>query len=139
MAMNSSRSRIRRAPVFAVALVAAVGLSGCQALLEPRSTMTVDDVAAGFAEMDDLPFTDPELATDELCTDDVGCAAALRADEVTIYQFDDRDDASRFAESLGNDGIQSDWIVLEYPGAAADTDTAYSSYATLVHGMWTSD
>ena len=137
--MGSNRRGSATGPLVALVILAAVGLSGCQAILDSRSTMTVDDVAAGFKETEGLPFTNARTVTDELCTGDVRCEAALRADEVTIYQFDDRDDAARLAEKLGADGIQSDWIVLEYPGASADTGTQELSYASLVHGMWTSD
>ncbi|MGW9403064.1 hypothetical protein ACWGQ2_03745 [Arthrobacter sp. NPDC055585] len=60
-------------------------------------------------------------------------------DEVTVYSFDSQDDAAAFAESLGPDGYQSDWIVLEYEGAAADTDPSEASYAGITDSMWSSD
>lgn len=40
--------------------------------------------------------------------------------------------ASAFAQDLGQNGHQSDWIVLEYEGAANDTDPAKATYAGIM-------
>ena len=97
--MGFDRRRSAAWAIIALAGLAAVGLGGCQSLLDSRSRMTVDDVAAGFTQTDGLPFSNARNATDELCTADASCAAALRADEVTIYKFDARDDAARFGDA----------------------------------------
>lgn len=55
-----------------------------------------------------------------------------------MYKFVDRDDAAKFAKTLGGDGHQSDWIVFEYDGARSN-DVAQLSYANTVDGMWTND
>ena len=72
-------------------------------------------------------------------SDGVRCSRAVRADQITFYQFEDRDDAEGFTAALGDNGYQSDWIVLEYQDAKYDTDSAESSYATVVDGTWTSE
>jgi hypothetical protein len=123
-------------PIVAIATLA---LTGCQSVSDPRSAMTVDDVIAAFEAQPGLPVTDPvELSVDE-CDPDTGCTTAVRADEIAIYRFDSTAGAATFATTLGSDGYQSDWIVLEYPDAGADTEQSKLSYAGIVDGMWTSD
>ena len=133
---------IRRAMITAgllcLAAVAAPALAGC----DPRSGLTPRQVIEGFAATPDLPATNPRDVTSERCGDggdDVGCEEAVQADELTVYSFAEKKDAAAFARSLGRNGYQSDWIVLEYDNAAADTDEAKASYATQVDGTWTSD
>ena len=120
-------------------VLAALSLTGCQALLEPRSTMSVDDVLDAFEPQPGLGVTDPRDVTAVACSEENPCSEAIRADEIAIFRFDDRQDAARFAASLGDNGYQSDWIVLEYPRAKYDTDKTRLSYAGIVDGMWTSD
>lgn len=120
-------------------VVIALTMTGCQALIEPRSTMSVDDVVEAFTNQPGLTVTNPRDITAEACATDGGCAVAVRAEEITIYRFEDQEDAEKFTGHLGGDGYQSDWIVLEYPEAKLDTDSALLSYATTVDGMWASD
>ena len=101
--------------------------------------MSVDDIVDAFAAQPGLRVTDPRDITAEACSGKDGCSTAVRADEIAIYRFDDREDAARFATSLGDNGHQSDWIVLEYPEARLDTDITELSYAGIVDSMWTSD
>lgn len=122
-----------------VLVAIALTMTGCQALIEPRSTMSVDDVVEAFTSQPGLPVTNPRDITGEACAADGGCSAAVRAEEITIYRFEDQEVAETFTEHLGDNGYQSDWIVLEYPEAKLDTDSALLSYATTVDGMWTSD
>ena len=119
--------------------VIALTTTGCQALIEPRSTMGVEAVVAAFTNQPGLPVANPRDITAEACDADDGCSAAVRAEETTIYRFEDQEVAETFTEHLGDNGYQSDWIVLEYPAAKLDTDSALLSYATTVDGMWTSD
>lgn len=101
--------------------------------------MTVSDVVEAFAHHPKLPVTNSRDITAEACRGEGACSVAVRAEEIAIYRFDDREDAATFVASLGDDGYQSDWIVLEYPHAAFDTDTTKLSYAGIVDSMWTSD
>ena len=114
-------------------------LRGIQELVAPRSTMTVEDVFNGFEGQPDLLVTKPQDITAEVCSDVVKCSQDVRADQITVYQFEDRDDAEGFTAALGDNGYQSDWIVLEYQGAKYDTDSAESSYAKVVDATWTSE
>lgn len=114
-------------------------LRGVQALVAPRSTMTVEDVFNGFEGQPGLPVTNTQDITAEACSDDVRCSQAVRADQITVYRFEDRGDAEGFTAALGDNGHQSDWIVLEYQGAKYDTDSTESSYATVVDGAWASE
>jgi len=122
----------------AVAVLATVALGGCQALLDSRSTMRVEHVLDAFAPQEALPATNPRDVAREECEPVPGCTEAVRTEQIAVFRFDDREDAADFAESLGDDGHQSDWIVLEYPDAAFDTDETLLTYAGLVDGMWTS-
>ncbi|MDH6237561.1 hypothetical protein [Cryobacterium sp. CG_9.6] len=114
-------------------------LRGIQELVAPRSTMTVEDVFNGFEGQPGLPVTNLQDITAEACSDEFRCSQAVRADQITVYQFEDRDDAEGFTAALGDNGYQSDWIVLEYQDAKYDTDSAKSSYATDVDASWTSE
>ncbi|TFD52039.1 hypothetical protein E3T43_15525 [Cryobacterium sp. Hh7] len=112
---------------------------GIQELIAPRSTMTAEDVFNGFQGQPGLPVTNLQDITAEACSDEVRCSQAVRADQITVYQFEDRDDAEGFTAALGDNGYQSGWIVLEYQDAKYDTDSAESSYATVVDASWTSE
>jgi hypothetical protein len=124
--------------VLAVVAIA-LTVSGCQAVLEPRSTMGVDDVVEAFTAQPDLPVTNPRDITADACAKNDACLAAVRSQEISIYRFESPSDAEKFVETLGENGYQSDWIVLEYPGAKFDTDPTESSYAGIIDSMWTSD
>lgn len=130
--------RMKRFAVLLLALTVLV-LAACQSIVEPRSGITPEDVVAAFEAQPDLPVTDPVALPEGECSPDAGCIAAVRAAEISVYRFGSTDEAAAFATSLGDDGYQSDWIVLEYPDARYDTDSRLSSYATVVDGMWTSD
>ncbi|TFD72959.1 hypothetical protein [Cryobacterium gelidum] len=127
--------RARVLTVVAIALT----MSGCQAVLEPRSTMGVDDVVAAFTAQADLPVTNPRGITADGCASNDDCIAAVRSEEISIYRFESPNEAEKIAETLGENGHQSDWIVLKYPGAKFDTDLTKLSYAGLIDSMWTSD
>ena len=101
--------------------------------------MGVDDVVAAFTADADLPVTNPRDITADACATNDACVAAVRSEEISIYRFESPNEAKKFAVTLGENGHQSDWIVLEYPGAKFDTDLTKSSYAALVDSMWTSD
>jgi len=126
------------APVLTVVAIA-LTMSGCQAVLEPRPTMGIDDVVAAFTAQADLPVTDPRDITADACATNDACIAAVLSEEISIYRFESPTEAEKFAEMLGENGHQSDWIVLEYPRAKFDTDPTKSSYAGLIDSMWTSD
>jgi hypothetical protein len=83
--------------------------------------------------------TNPEDTTGEECVAVDGCSAAVRADEISIYRFENQEDAANFADGLGENDYQSDWVVLEYPGAKLDANRAVLSYSGLIDDMWTSD
>ncbi|MDR6416452.1 hypothetical protein [Pseudarthrobacter sulfonivorans] len=85
-----------------------------------------------------LPATNARDVTGEVCSAQVSCRAAIMADEIAVYQFWTKRAAEEFAGTLGDDGYQSDWIVLRYEDAGTMTSTDLS-YASLIDGMWTSD
>ncbi|WP_104160969.1 hypothetical protein [Arthrobacter sp. ZGTC212] len=60
-------------------------------------------------------------------------------DQLTVYKLTDMDEAAAFAQDLGQNGYQSDWIVLEYKDAAQDSDSTKATYAGIADGMWASD
>ncbi|KFF60106.1 hypothetical protein JF66_06760 [Cryobacterium sp. MLB-32] len=122
-------------------MIAAISLTmtGCQGLLEPRSTMGVEDVMEAFTSQPNLPVTNPRDTTADDCAATDACIAAMRSDEISIYRFETPREAGKFAKTFGENGYHSDWIVLEYPGAKFDTDPTKPSYAGIVDSMWTSD
>lgn len=96
-------------------------------------------VIDAFQAVPGQPAANPRDVTSERCGTGNACDKAVQADEVTVYSFEEKADAAGFAQSLGENGYQSGWIVLEYDGAAGDTDRAGASYASTVDGMWSSD
>ncbi|MET0886687.1 MAG: hypothetical protein ABWX76_14600 [Leifsonia flava] len=112
-------------------------IRGVQEIIEPRSTLTAKEIASGLENDPQLPVTNPEDVTATVCSPDLPCIEAVRAHELVIYRFDNQEDAAAFTTTLGVNGYQSDWIVLEYQNAALDTDRADSSYATVVDSIWT--
>jgi hypothetical protein len=96
------------------------------------------DAVSAFEYQPNLPVSNPRDITDEACSLQVKCRAAIEADEVAVYQFWTRGNAKNFTETLGDDGYQSDWIVLRYEDAATPT-TRDLSYGALIDGAWTSD
>ncbi|WP_336027124.1 hypothetical protein [Geodermatophilus sp. FMUSA9-8] len=67
-------------------------------------------------------------ATDELCDDEVPCFQAVRADDLTLYRFPDRDDALAVGRSFAGDAYVSGWMVVRFePGAlTADERVAFA-------------
>ncbi|WP_143028776.1 hypothetical protein [Quadrisphaera sp. DSM 44207] len=66
------------------------------------------------------------------------CTEAIATDGVTFYKFGNRNDAAAFSRSLGSDGYQSDWIVVEF------TDPAFTAQdrqmlGGFVDDLWGSD
>lgn len=123
-----------RAGILCLAAASVLALGAC----DSRSTLTPELVVEGLGQPGN-PVTNPKDVTKEVCGTSVPCDEAIRADEISIYSFDSKEDAADFAKSLGGNGHQSDWIVLEYEGAAADTDQSKASYASTVDGMWSTD
>ena len=130
--------RIAGAARVLTVVAIALTMGGCRAVLEPRSTMEVDDVVAAFTAQADLPVTNLRDITADACATNDACIAAVRSEEISIYRFESPNEAEKIAEELGENGHQSDWIVLEYPGAKFDADPTESSYAGLIDSMWTS-
>lgn len=124
-----------RAAVVCLMAFAGLVLTSC----DSRASMSVGDVVSAFEAQPGLTVTDPRDVTDERCGAAVPCREALQANEVGIFSFDEKEDAAAFAGTLGSNGYQSDWIVLEYEGAANDWDSARLSYAAIVDGMWSSE
>jgi hypothetical protein len=49
-----------------------------------------------------------------LCGDQLPCIQAVTSDTLTMYRFADRDHAVAAAESLGEDGYLTGWIVIRF-------------------------
>lgn len=96
-------------------------------------------VIEGLQFYPETPATNPRSVTEEKCGETVPCKSAVAADELTVYRFANKYDAAAFAHELGQNGYQSNWIVLEYDGAANDTDPREATYAGAVDGMWSTD
>lgn len=118
-----------------VLTAAVIPLSGC----DSRATLTPNEVIEGLQYLPETPATNPRSVTEEKCGEAVPCKSAVMAAELTVYKFANKEDAAAFAQDLGQNGYQSDWIVLEYEGAANDTDPREATYASAVDGMWSTD
>lgn len=65
------------------------------------------------------PWTDSmmpgaRLATDQLCTSELPCIQAVESDTLTMYRFDEREDAVAAARSFAGEAYQSGWIVVRF-------------------------
>jgi hypothetical protein len=128
--------RRRRWALVLIAALIPVLVLGYVALFN-RWYLSPEIAVDAFTAQDGLPVTNAVDTTDEVCGPRLRCRAALKADELSIYQFWFRKDAREFADSLGSAGHQSDWIVLSYEGAGT-SDPSELSYAGIIDGMWTS-
>ena len=57
-------------------------------------------------------------ATDELCGSDLPCIQAVRSETLTMYRFDDREDAVAAARDLAGEAYLSGWIVVHFESGA---------------------
>lgn len=132
---QSARCQFLVAGMLFLFAVSTFSLAGC----DSRATLTANLVVEAFKANQDNPVTNPKDVTSEKCGAAVPCKEAIRADEISVYSFGEKEEAEAFARTLGENGYQSNWVVLEYDGAAADTDRSKASYASTVDGMWSSD
>ncbi|KFF57982.1 hypothetical protein JF66_22050 [Cryobacterium sp. MLB-32] len=116
-----------------IALSVTLMLSGC----DSRSAMTPENVLEAFEAQPNLPVSNVKDVTQTECTDEVPCVSALAADELSIYKFSSQDDAKAFADTLGTDGYQSDWIVLNFEHATGAEESDNLRYGALIDAMWT--
>lgn len=80
------------------------------------------------------------LATSELCTSQLPCLQALSSETLTMYRFDDRDDAVSVARSFGDDGYLTGWIAVHFrPGALSAADRSDVEYSIGCINTWVSE
>lgn len=132
---QSARPRFFAAGVLCLAAASVLTVAGC----DSRATLTPELVVEAFTNTEGTPVTNAKDVTAETCGEAVPCQEAVRADELTVYSFKKKEDAAAFTRTLGNNGFQDNWIVLEYENAAQDTDRSKVSYATTLDGLWSSD
>ena len=132
---NFARGKQSMLVALSLAGASVLSLAAC----DSRAGLTPELVVEAFGYQPDNPVTNPKDVTSETCGAEIPCEEAIRADEIAVYSFDSKADAADFARSLGDNGYQSNWIVLEYAGAAADTDRSKASYASTLDGMWSTD
>ena len=53
-------------------------------------------------------------ATDQLCSSELPCMQAVRADTLTMYRFADREDAVAAARDWADEAHLSGWIVVRF-------------------------
>lgn len=123
------------AGILCLAAASVLTVTGC----DSRSSLTPGLVVEAFEYQPDNPVSNPRDVTARKCTPEIPCTEAIQADEIAVYRFDSKEEAAGLAALLGGNGYQSGWIVLEYEGAAADTDRSKASYASTLDGMWSSD
>jgi hypothetical protein len=74
-------------------------------------------------------------ATDELCGAEVPCVQAVRSDTLTMYRFEDRDDAAAAARGYAGEGYLSGWIVVQFEpgGLTASERSEFAGYLDCVN------
>ncbi len=79
----------------------------------------------------------PRWATDDLCDDALPCIQAVRSDTLTMYTFDDREDAVAAAASFGDDGYLTGWIAVRYErGALTASQRSSFEYGISCINTW---
>ena len=74
-------------------------------------------------------------ATDELCGTDLPCVQAVRSDTLTMYRFEDRDDAVAAARGYAGEGHLSGSIVVRFEpdGLSAAERSEFSGYLDCIN------
>ena len=74
-------------------------------------------------------------ATDELCGTDLPCVQAVRSDTLTMYRFEDRDDAVAAARGYAGEGYLSGWIVVQFEpdGLTSAERSEFAGYLDCVN------
>jgi hypothetical protein len=79
-------------------------------------------------------------ATDETCGDDVPCVEAVTSETLTMYRFEDRDDARALAERLGDEAYLTGWIVVRFEPDGLDQSQRYDfEYSVGCINTWVSE
>ncbi|GAA3404549.1 MULTISPECIES: hypothetical protein [Pseudarthrobacter] len=132
------QSRRFRRWVIAAVVVLLPALFLTHVALFNRWYLSPGNAVEAFEYQPNLPVTNARDVTSEVCSAQVSCRAAIVADEIAVYQFWTRGAAQEYARTLGEDGYQSDWLVLRYEDAGKMTNSDMS-YGSLIDAMWTSD
>lgn len=74
-------------------------------------------------------------ATDELCGAELPCSQAVRSDTLTMYRFDDREDAVAAARGYAGEAYLSGWIVVRFEpgGLTAAERSEFAGYLDCVN------
>lgn len=74
-------------------------------------------------------------ATDELCDAELPCIQAVTSETLTMYRFEEREDAVAAAESFGEDGYLTGWIAVRYEpgGLSASARTDFESSISCIN------
>lgn len=95
-------------------------LGGLAAFLSDRifqSQRFIDlpGTAATFETEEGWPrIGDPRDTTRQDCDAAIPCNQAVTANRVSFYRFEEKEDAARLADRLGQDAYQSNWIVIKF-------------------------
>ena len=76
-------------------------------------------------------------ATDELCGGELPCVEAVTSETLTLYRFEERDDAVAAAERFGDQGYLTGWIAVRYePGGLSDAERTDFEYGISCINTW---
>ena len=91
---------------------------------DARRDLVLSDVVGGDAWSRSLM---PEMrwATDEVCDVELPCVEAVTSETLTMYRFEDRDDAVAAAERFGDDGYLTGWIAVRYESGGLSESQRY--------------
>ena len=91
-------------------------------------------------EFDREMMPNPRWSTDQLCDDTLPCSQAVTSDTLTMYRFEDRDDAVAAAESFGENGYLTGWIAVRYePGGLDAEERADFEYGIGCINTWVNE
>jgi len=79
----------------------------------------------------DWPYLDASDRTAEVCGSRVNCVQAVRSEYVTVLKFHSVEEARKYTETLGPDGVQIDPLVVHFDGIPLSAVTR----ADIVHTL----
>lgn len=99
---------MRRASVVFGTAATLLLVSGCA-----TNTVSLHDTVLGEAGDWSLNQNATD-ATEEFCTKDLPCTEAARSDQAVYTRFDSLEVAKSYADQIGADAYQSNFIVIDY-------------------------
>jgi hypothetical protein len=103
---------------------------------DARQDLSIGDLV-GEDDWSRSLMPDMRPATDELCGTELPCVEAVTSRTLTMFRFEDRDDAVAAAERFGDDGYLTGWIAVRYePDALTEAQRTDFEYGISCVNTW---